>query len=477
MITHLPGIIISSLLFTGPLTSIFNKQLSKTISFLVLGLNVILTYILITHLLKDSTPLIYVMGGFSELVGISFKLELINSIILFLILFLGIISLICTDENYTSKNIAIFILNIAGLIGLTMTNDLFNAYVFLEIISLTSYGMIINKAKPLSYIASFRYLVVGTIAACIYLIGIGLIYANTGHLNITYASQVIAKLDLDTNYSLKVAEFLIYFSFICKALVFPINDKIIEAYLNSSLSAVIFISGIISKVMIYFTIKLTFQLFNYTSLINESFSYLILILSLGLIIIAAFKALKSNSLKTNLALSSVNNVAYLFSLLSAPKILLTPVLLQMLFDALTKPILFIIAENAERNFGSDTISAIKKLCNNPLIKISSLLLLLALIGFPLSLGFISKATMINELFDNYFFFHAMPIILGSALSFIFLSRFFISINDVEVITTKVITFKREILILLFFTIINLALGTIYSKDLINFIELVANKYR
>ena len=92
---------------------------------------------------------------------------------------------------------SVFLLLVTGLLGIVVTGDLFNLYVFLEISSLAGYALL-SVGNIRSVVAAFSYLIVGTIAATFYLLGIGYLYALTGSLNM---ADVAARLPSVTNSS------------------------------------------------------------------------------------------------------------------------------------------------------------------------------------------------------------------------------------------------------------------------------------
>ena len=77
---------------------------------------------------------------------------------------------------------SVYLLLVAGLIGLVSTADMFNAYVFLEITSLTSYALV-SLGSGAAVVSAFRYVILGTVGAAFYLLAVGYLYSATGTLN------------------------------------------------------------------------------------------------------------------------------------------------------------------------------------------------------------------------------------------------------------------------------------------------------
>ena len=130
----------------------------------------------------------YSLGGWSPPFGIEYVVDHLSAMMLVLI---SVISL--TVAVYSKRSVelevpgsegyffTVFLLQVSGFLGIVITGDLFNLYVFLEIASLAGYALIAvgEDGAPL---ACFRYILMGTIGACFYLLGIGYIYISTGSL-------------------------------------------------------------------------------------------------------------------------------------------------------------------------------------------------------------------------------------------------------------------------------------------------------
>ncbi len=129
------------------------------------------------------------LGGWPPPIGIEYVLDHLSAYMVIIIIFIGLIAVIYppqaglyqTPRKYIPMY-ALILLLITGLVGVVITGDLFNLFVFLEIYSLASYALIALGGDR-AVVASFRYLILGTIAGSFYLLGVGFIYFSTGTLN------------------------------------------------------------------------------------------------------------------------------------------------------------------------------------------------------------------------------------------------------------------------------------------------------
>ena len=116
----------------------------------------------------------------------------------------------------------------AGLLGITITGDIFNLYVFMEIAALSSYALL-AYGKKRATMASFNYLIMGTMGACLYLLGVGFVFVKAGTLNIENLSQIIPD-SLISSQAAFVGFVLIIVGAWSKMAFFPMHGWLTNAY-------------------------------------------------------------------------------------------------------------------------------------------------------------------------------------------------------------------------------------------------------
>ncbi|MGD9370213.1 MAG: proton-conducting transporter membrane subunit, partial [Desulfobacterales bacterium] len=142
----------------------------------------------------------YWLGGWKPPWGIEYRIDHLNAIMLVLVSVLSLLTTVHAQKSVerelpekTTLFWSLFILMITGLLGICITGDLFNLFVLLEVASLSGYALIAMGEKKAVY-ASFRYVVIGTIGASFYLLGVAYLYINSGSLNMGDLSQLLPKL-------------------------------------------------------------------------------------------------------------------------------------------------------------------------------------------------------------------------------------------------------------------------------------------
>ena len=136
-------------------------------------------------------PISYHIGGWEPPWGIEYRVDALNGFVLVLVSAIGAVIIpfawrsIAFEiaEDRQAWFYCMYLLCLAGLLGIAITGDAFNAFVFLEISSLSTYVLIALGHDRRALLAAFQYLIMGTIGATFYVIGVGFLYLLTGSLN------------------------------------------------------------------------------------------------------------------------------------------------------------------------------------------------------------------------------------------------------------------------------------------------------
>jgi multicomponent Na+:H+ antiporter subunit D len=152
----------------------------------------------------------------------------------------------------------VFLLLVTALLGIAITGDVFNLYVFLEVASLAGYALI-AVGKDKAPVASFRYIVMGTIGACFYLIGIGYLYIVTGSLNMEDLRLLLPP--LYANRVVQTAFVFMFIGFGIKIAFFPLHTWQPDAYTYAPSAVSVIISTAMAKTSVYALIRIIFSVF------------------------------------------------------------------------------------------------------------------------------------------------------------------------------------------------------------------------
>ena len=195
----------------------------------------------------------------------------------------------------------------AGLSGIVATGDVFNLYVFLEITGLATYALVASNASPASAYASLKYLIVGTIGASFYLLGIGYLLVATGTLNMADLAGRIAAVGYTS--PLVLAAFaLIVVGLGTKIALFPLHTWQPDAYAESPHSVSAYIAALVSTAAAYALFRIVYGVFtvDFFQAVPPAQEAVSAVAAVSVIVGSVFAVLQSD-LKRMLAYSSVSH--------------------------------------------------------------------------------------------------------------------------------------------------------------------------
>jgi formate hydrogenlyase subunit 3/multisubunit Na+/H+ antiporter MnhD subunit len=360
----------------------------------ILLINVIISLFL---LIKISEPQIINVGNFVAPLGISLYVDKLALIFVTMLNF-GALILFSFNQQTNLKQDTLILLLIGGGCGLAISGDLFNIYVFYEVVAVASYGLVASNGKD-SYASSIRFLIVGALGSALLLLGIAIIYAITGTLNLAHLASQKHLLNNELGLTAFV---MIVIGLGVKAELFPVNTWVPEVYTTTSIKITALLAGFISKLPLLIILRLLVSIYDETSA-----NLLLLTLGILSLISGELAALhvvykSSKNLRQILAFSSIGQlglVAIAFSISGKFGIIAGVSL--ALHHAFVKSSLFILS--------TQTLNVYK----NKLASGIFLLLILSLIGIPPLPGFWAKLILLQGALSthNAFFQFAVIIIL------------------------------------------------------------------
>ena len=379
----------------------------------------------------DQGPVSYALGGWIAPIGIEYRADLPSAFVLLIVAGIAAVIMVYAHTSVAHEIpadrhhlfYAALLLSLAGLLGIAITGDAFNAFVFLEISSLSSYALISLGAGRRALRAAFQYLVLGTIGATFILIGIGLLYMMTGTLNIVDLGDRLAA--LGPNRTVMVGFAFLTVGLSLKIALFPLHLWLPNAYAYAPSVVTAFLAATTTKAAIYLLLRFFFAVFTAVypleALPLESF---FLPLSLIAIAVASTVAIFQTDIKRMLAYSSVAQIGYIVLGISlASKTGLTAALVNLFNHALMKGGLFLTLGCVFFRLGSVEIADVRGLGRRmPLTMLAFVIGGLSLIGLPLTVGFVSKWTLILAGFERGWWPLAVFILLTSLLAAAYIWR-------------------------------------------------------
>ncbi|NQE04565.1 F(420)H(2) dehydrogenase subunit N [ANME-1 cluster archaeon GoMg1] len=389
-----------------------NKKSCCFISIATILLQLIMAFFILHHVLTKGT-IHYWLGGWKPPWGIEYLVDALNAYVLVIVLFLGLLCAIHSkssiEHEVPGKNASFFTvyqLFITGLCGVTVTGDIFNMYVFIEILSLAAYALVASKGG-IALRAGFTYLVMGSIGACFFLLGIGFLYAVTGSLNIHDLSLLLPPL-----YGNRVVQAAFIFFIVglgIKMAIFPLHTWLPDAHPAAPSPISAMLSGIMIMVGFYALIRVLFTLYPF----YYHYGLILLILGLLSMTVANLFAFFQKDLKRLLAYSSIVNMgivatgagvaAYILSTVAEPSktppeaasLAMAGALLHILSHGIGKAMVFLGSGNIHYGIHTRELAKMGGIGRDmPFTGYSMSVGLLSLLGLPPLIGFWSKFLII-----------------------------------------------------------------------------------
>ena len=403
--------------FLLPSTGRFSFTIARLIAPLVLLFS---TYLLIDVFISNTEPFVLHIGDFIAPQGIAFY---IDELALIMALAVQIFALLLwpwkapgSDSNSSAsvKQLSLMLLLVSSANGLAFSGDLFNLYVFYELLAVATYGLVAyNSNNGTGFAAAFRYLIVSATGSVLALVGISLIYFLTGTLNFAHLATLQTALYNPIGLT---AFILILVGFGVKAELFPVNTWVPEVYSAASRRLSALLAGVISKLAVLMIIKVMLFIFPY----DEARQF-ILILGLAGVIVGELSALKANDFTRMISWSSVGQLGLVFVAFSIPgKAGIIAGLAVMFHHMLTKPALFLIAEKWGGNFSLLNGQGRKTW----LLSAAFVIIALSIIGVPPLPGFWAKFLLLTGLADNTAYLAMIVILIMTVIEAFYLFRVF-----------------------------------------------------
>lgn len=431
ILDQLPALQIVILLLTAPLCLLLPRPALAWFAALTGTLVAAVISALLLWQVTTIGPIDYNLGGWQAPWGIAFRIDALSAFILVLVSWMGAIVLACGRCNIAGEIprerlgafYALYVLTLTGLLGMTITGDAFNVFVFLEISSLSSYVLIAIGRDKRALRAAFRYLVMGTLGGTFFLIGVVLLYVMTGTLNMAdLAARLPAVADSRTVHT---AVAFIVIGLGIKLAMFPLHTWLPNAYAHAPSVVSTLLAATATKVSLYVLVRFLFDIFG-IELITEKLPLTAILGALGAAAILGMSAvaLFQDNLKKLLAYSSVSQVGYMLIGLSlASEAGLTAGLTHLFNHALAKALLFMALGAVLLRLGTVNLSELRGLGQTmPWTMAAFVIGGLSLVGVPLTAGFVSKWTLINAAVAAGWWPLVIVILLGSLLAAAYLLR-------------------------------------------------------
>ena len=379
----------------------------------------------------DQGAISYQLGGWAPPWGIEYRVDLANAFVLLIVAAVGAIVLPFARRSVAAEIqeekahlfYCMYLLCLTGLLGIAVTGDAFNVFVFLEISSLSSYVLISLGKDRRALTAAFQYLIMGTIGATFYLIGIGLLYAMTGTLNMADLAERVPGVSDTATVHAAFAFLLIGIG--VKASAFPLHFWLPNAYCYAPSVVSAFLAATATKVSIYVGLRILFTVFGPVfSFETLQIDIVTVPFALLAMLLASIVAIFQTNVKRLLAYSSVAQIGYMVLGISLGTVTgVTAGIVHLFNHAMIKGGLFLVLGCIFLTLGSVQLRDMAGLGRRmPWTMAAFVIGGLSLIGVPLTTGFISKWVLIEAALEQDLWLFAVIIVVSSILAIVYVWR-------------------------------------------------------
>ena len=428
MTYHLPVLLVVVPLVAAPIAALLNRPRLSWAVAVAATLWALYAALELLSQTMAAGEIHYELGGWAAPYGIEYVVDPVNAWVVVIVTLIGALVVpyarVSVEREITEDRIplfyAAFILCLTGLLGIAVTGDVFNVFVFLEISSLSAYALIALGSDRRALTASFQYLIMGSVGATFIVIGIGLMYVMTGTLNMADLADRLP--EVSGTRTIPVAFTFLTVGITLKLALFPLHLWLPNAYTYAPSAVTAFIASTATKVAVYLLLRFFFTIFGVTFSFDVMQLDLILMpLALIAIVTMSLVAIYQENVKRLLAYSSVAQIGYMVLGISFASVLgLTAGILHLFNHALMKGALFMSMGCVMYRVGSVRLERMHGLGRAmPWTMAAFVVGGLSLIGVPFTVGFISKWYLVQAALEQGMWPVAGVVLLGSLLALMY----------------------------------------------------------
>ena len=434
MINQLPFLVVGIPLFSALLIGIFGYRFPKVvrpIGFVAITVSTI-SSILLFKLVEKQNIVEYFFGGWLAPVGIAYAVDHLNALMILMIYVVSFLAFIFSlksveleiPQNKQVNYYTLYFLLIAGLVGITITGDAFNLYVLFEICALSGYALLAVAGKR-AYLATFYYLLIGSIGACFYLIGVAYLFVKTGTLNMAHLSDIIPMIYFTK--SILIAFIFVNIGLFIKMALFPVHGWMPNVYTKAPISTTCLMAPLGTKLSIYILIRFYFDVFSpeYVYHVLNIQPFMIWLATIA-IIAGSLYAIYHQSFLKIATFIIVSEIGYIVGgLWVGHPDSIAGAIYHIVADSLMTLGLFLIGGTVLLLLKSDKVSDFSRVFGKlPYTTIALILVFASIVGVPPTSGFFSKFYLIKGAFQMGQYQFIVALLLSSLTSLFIFFRYF-----------------------------------------------------
>lgn len=401
-VRNFPLFMVILCLLSGSVSTLLKKEAARCVNTIVISVVGLMSLSVMVYCIKYGS-FVYMMGHFPAPWGNEVRGGVLEGLmgaffcLIMLLSMLGGRKKLFDEVEETKHNLYYILVNLllCSLIALVYTNDLFTAYVFVEINTISACGLIMIRQNGRTLEAAVRYMIMSLLGSGLFLISICMLYDLTGHLLMSNIKETIGILMDNGMYRepLLITITLMVVGLAIKSALFPFHSWLPDAYGYSTVSSAAILSSLVSKGYIFLLIKIFYRVIGFEVIKSSKILDVLFVFGLMAMIMGSVSAIMENDIRRMIAYSSVAQIGYIymgFGMGTTAGVVAS--VFHILSHAATKSMLFISAigltdvSHGSRHFIDLTGSAHR----NKIAGAGFLVGSLSMVGIPMFSGFISK---------------------------------------------------------------------------------------
>lgn len=390
-------------MFSGTVSSVLPGKVAKWLNTIIILVVMGMSSVLFVYLLHTGTSYTYMMGHYSAPWGNEIRAGVLEAgmavffCIIMLLSIMGGRKKLLGEVEESKLNLYYILTNLllSSLLALVYTNDLFTAYVFVEINTIAACGLIMIRQNGRTIEAAVRYMIMSLLGSGLFLMGICMLYDMTGHLLMSNIQQEVAIIVADGTFTvpLLVTIALMSVGLAIKSALYPFHSWLPDAYGYSTVSSAAMLSSLVSKGYIFLLIKIFYRVIGFDIIQDSKIINILFVFGLAGMIAGSLSAMKENDIRRMISFSSVAQVGYIYMGIGlGTEAGMIASIFHILAHAATKSLLFVGAigltdvSGGSRKFQDLTGAGYR----NKMAGIGFTVGALSMVGIPVLSGFVSK---------------------------------------------------------------------------------------
>lgn len=403
LVQNFPFFSIIIAMFSGILSCALSGKKARNLSLAVIAATTVMSAAVLRFCMGTGESYTYMMGHFPAPWGNEIRAGVLEGLtatvfgVVMLLSVLGGMDHTAEDVEGTKLNLFYVMIDLmlSSLLALIYTNDLFTAYVFVEINTIAGCGLIMIRQKGRSLSAAIRYMIMSQLGSGLFLIGLSMLYDVTGHLLMSPARAAVEAIEAAGSYEIPMLVILAVISvgLAIKSGLYPFHYWIPDTYGYATPTASAILSGLVSKGYIFLLIKIFYRVLGRENVVASRIVNVLFVFGLAGMLMGSLHAILEKDTRRMIAYSSVAQIGYIYMGIGlGTEAGMVAAVFHMFTHSATKALLFISAVGLYEVSGNkkDYKSLRGAGYRNPLAGIGFSVGALSMVGFPMLAGFISK---------------------------------------------------------------------------------------